>query len=73
MDLLIDRLEWCGLLDQLFGLSFWRHPFTAEGPLVSMWCNMMLNFSKSVPIKKHKYILDDLSCEYSAFSGELFF
>ncbi len=32
----------CGLLwcfYQLFGLSFWRHPFTAEDPLVSMWCN----------------------------------
>ncbi len=32
----------CGLLwcfYQLFGLSFWRHPFTAEDPLVSKWCN----------------------------------
>ncbi len=25
--------------DQLFELSFWRHPFTAEDPLVSKWCN----------------------------------
>ncbi len=24
---------------QLFGLSFWRHPLTAEDPLVSKWCN----------------------------------
>ncbi len=24
---------------QLFGLSFWRHPFTAEDTLVSKWCN----------------------------------
>ncbi len=40
-----DGLEWCGLLvdycdvffNQLFGLSFWRHPFTAEDPLVSKW------------------------------------
>ncbi len=35
-------LELCGLLwcfYQLFGLSFWRHPFTAEDPLVSKWCN----------------------------------
>ncbi len=24
---------------QQFGLSFWRHPFTAEDPLVSKWCN----------------------------------
>ncbi len=37
-----DELEWCGLLwcfYQLFGLSFWRHPFTAEDPLVSKWWN----------------------------------
>ncbi len=37
-----DGLEWCGLLwcfYQLFGLSFWRHPFTAEHPLMSKWCN----------------------------------
>ncbi len=40
----------CGLLwcfYQLFGLSFWRHPFTAEDPLLSKWCNAMLYFSKS--------------------------
>ncbi len=38
---LFDRLESCGLLwcfYQLFGLSFWWHPFTAEDPLVSKWC-----------------------------------
>ncbi len=32
----------CGLLwcfYQLFGLSFWWHPFTAEDPLVSKWWN----------------------------------
>ncbi len=32
----------CGLLwcfYQLFGLSFWRHPFTAEDLLLSKWCN----------------------------------
>ncbi len=32
----------CGLLwcvYQQFGLSFWRHPFTAEDPLVSKSCN----------------------------------
>ncbi len=23
---------------QLFGLSFWRHPFTTDDPLVSKWC-----------------------------------
>ncbi len=32
----------CGLLwcfYQLFGLSFWRHPFTAEDPLLRQWLN----------------------------------
>ncbi len=32
----------CGLLwcfYQLFILSFWRHPFTAEDPLLSKWCD----------------------------------
>ncbi len=29
---------WC--FYQLFGLSFWRHPFTADDPLVSKWCNV---------------------------------
>ncbi len=24
---------------QLFRHSFWRHPFTAEDPVMSMWCN----------------------------------
>ncbi len=40
--MLTDGLESCGLLwcfYQLFGLSFWRHPFTAEDQLVSKWCN----------------------------------
>ncbi len=42
---LIDGLECCGLLwcfYQQFELSFWRHPFTAEDPLVSKWCNAKL-------------------------------
>ncbi len=29
----------CELLWCLFGLSFWRHPFTAEDPSMSMWWN----------------------------------
>ncbi len=41
---LTDGLELCGLLEdyclhQLFALSFWRHPFTTEHPLLSKWCN----------------------------------
>ncbi len=45
MMMLTDGLEWCGLLwcvYQLFGLSFWRHPFTTDDPLVSKWCNATL-------------------------------
>ncbi len=30
-------LLWC--FYQLFGLSFWWHPFTAEDPVVSKWCS----------------------------------
>ncbi len=40
LQMLTDGLEWCGSLwcfDHLFGLSFWRHPFTAEHPLLSKW------------------------------------
>ncbi len=36
-------LESCGLLwcfCQLFEISFWRHPFTAEDTLMSKWCNV---------------------------------
>ncbi len=39
---LIDGLESCRLFwyfYQLFGLLFWWHPFTAEDPLMSKWCN----------------------------------
>ncbi len=47
---LTDGLEWCGLLwcfYQLFGLLFWRHPFTAENPLASKWCNATFRFSEN--------------------------
>ncbi len=40
----------CGLLwyfYQLFGLSFWRHPFTAEHPLVSEWFNAVISLISS--------------------------
>ncbi len=42
---------------QLFGLSFWRHPFTAEDPLVSKWCNA--TFLQIWWGTKLIYILDD--------------
>ncbi len=37
--MLINEMEplWC--FYQLFELSFWRHPFTAEDPFVIKWCN----------------------------------
>ncbi len=35
---LIDGLD-CGLLGCFYQCSFWRHPFTAEDPLVSKWCD----------------------------------
>ncbi len=34
---IICGLFWC--FYQQFGLSFWRHPFTAVDPLVSKWFN----------------------------------
>ncbi len=60
----------CGLLwcfYQLFGLSFWRHPFTAEHPLLSRWWNVI--FLQIWWKNKLVYILNDLSWgHFSAFS-----
>ncbi len=68
-NVLIDGLESFGLLwcfYQLFGLSFWRHPFTAEDPLVSKSCNA--RFSKSVWwVNKLIYILDSLRVNFQHF------
>ncbi len=50
---LTDGLEWCRLLwcfHQLFGLSFWRHPFTSIGERV-MQCYISPN-----PIKKQTHL-----------------
>ncbi len=60
--MLTDGLEWCGVdylwcFYQLFGLSFWRHPFTAEHPLVSKWWNA--TFLQIWWRNKRIYILDD--------------
>ncbi len=60
------RVMWiaCGLLwcfYQLFGLSFWWHPFTAEDPLVSKWCNCY---------KKTHLILYNLRMRKFQFLGE---
>ncbi len=51
----------CGLLwcfYQLFGLSFWRHPFTAEHPLLRHWCRD--TFLQTWWRNKLILILDDL-------------
>ncbi len=61
LQMLTDGLEWCGLLwcfYQLFGLSFWRHPFTAEHPLVRHWCSA--TFLQIWWRNKLIYILDGL-------------
>ncbi len=58
----------CGLLwcfYQLFGLSFWRHPFTAEHPLLRQWCNA--TFLQIWWRNKLIYILDDLRVSKFSF------
>ncbi len=68
---------WMYFFYQLFGLSFWRHPFTAKDLLVSKLCYLMLNLSKYVSMEKQtrlhlswpevEYIYSSVS-----FLGELF-
>ncbi len=36
----IGVVEYLWIIVMLSWLSFWRHPFTAEHPLVSKWCNI---------------------------------
>ncbi len=65
LKMLTNGLEWCGLLwcfYQLFGLSFWRHPFTAEHPLLRQWCNA--TFLQIWWRNKLIYILDGLRMSY---------
>ncbi len=51
---------WC--FNQLFELSFWRHPFTAGYPLVSKWCNAeFLQICSNE--EKRIYILDGIEGE----------
>ncbi len=61
------------VFNQLFELSFWRHPFTSEDPLVSKWCNA--KFSKIC--SNQETILDALKVSMftaiMTFLGELFF
>ncbi len=61
---IICGLLWC--FYQLFGLSFWWHPFTAEDPLVSKWWNATFIWWRNKLI----YILDDLTV--STFSTNVY-
>ncbi len=69
-------MEWCGLLwcfYQLFGLLFWRHPFTAEHPLLTKWCSA--TFLQIWWRHKLIYILDGLRVSTSSANfhfGDLF-
>ncbi len=71
--MLIDGLESCGLLVYYYDVvisSFWRHPFTADYPLVSKWCN-----AKFLQICSDEetliYILDSLGVSKFSFWGQL--
>ncbi len=62
----------CGLLwcfYQLFGLSFWRHPFTAKHPLLRHWCRD--TFLQTWSRNKLILILDGL--RVSTFSANFHF
>ncbi len=53
MDLESQDVNWWTVY-QLFGLSFWRHPFTAEHPLLRQWWND--TFLKNIQMKKQTHI-----------------
>ncbi len=69
LKMLIDGLAiTCGLLwcfNQLFGLSFWRHPFTAEHLLLSEWCNARFLHTWW---RKHSQVIQDVDELESNFS-----
>ncbi len=60
-------MDYCDVFNQLFGLSFWRHPFTAEHTLVSKWCN-----NTFLEIWWRIYILDGMSVSNFTFLGEIY-
>ncbi len=60
-------LMWC--FYQLFGLSFWWHPFTAEHPLMRHWCRD--TFLQTWWRNKLIYIFDGL--RVSTFSANIHF
>ncbi len=68
---LVDYLHCLWVIVMFFGLSFWRHPFTAEDPLVNNWCNA--KFLQICSDKETNYMIW-VSNFFSKFSflGELF-
>ncbi len=41
---------------QVFELSFWRHPFTAEDPLMSMWILICSDEEKLMRVSKFSFL-----------------
>ncbi len=54
---------------QLFGLSFWWNPFTAEDQLMSKWCTVKFSKSVLMDIQTHLH----LSWRGSTFLANIFF
>ncbi len=61
-------MDWSGLLwcfYQLFGLSFWRHPFTTEHPLLRHWCNAIWWRNKLIYFLEHIFSKSYFCVNYS--------
>ncbi len=70
LQMLTDGLEWCGLSWCFYQLSFWRHPFTAEHPLLRHWCRD--TFLQTWWRNKLILISDELRMNTFTFLAELF-
>ncbi len=70
----------CGLLwcfYQLFGISFWRHPFTAEDPLLinaffSIFVFLCELIRKCILLETHAHTSRDVTCSFMALSSSPF-
>ncbi len=65
-------MDWSGVdyCDVFIRLSFWRHPFTAEHPLLRHWCRD--TFLQTWWRNKLIYITDSLRMSTFSFSSKLF-